>query len=85
MTTKIAMHQMPLIGKVPLIDQIDNEVKLTKNITIQPFDTVKSMGLSKICNHEKHINIIFEPSPVERQGNEVNIVPGYEFLIAGSR
>ena len=33
-TTMIAMHQMQNAGKVPLIDQIDNDVKLTKNVTI---------------------------------------------------
>ena len=43
------------------------------------------MGISKVLNHEKHINIIIEPSPVNRQGNEIYTVPGYDFLRAESR
>ena len=43
------------------------------------------MGISKVPNHEKYINIIIEPSPVDRQGNEVYTVPGYDFLRAGSK
>ena len=68
-----------------LIDQVDNDIKLTKNMTIKPFDTVETMGIIKVLNHEKGVNIIIEPSPVERQGNEVYTVPGYDFLRAGSK
>ena len=78
------MHQMQLANKVSLIDQIDNDIKETKNVTIKPFDTVKTMGISKVPNHEKCI-IIIEPSPVDRQGNEVYMVPGYDFLRVGSK
>ena len=47
--------------------------------------TVKTTGINKVPNHEKYINIIIEPSPVDRQGNEVYTVPGYDFLRAGSK
>ena len=30
-------------------------------------------------------NVIIEPSPVDRQGNEVSTVSGYNFLKAGSK
>ena len=79
------MSQMQLANKVSLINQIDNDIKLTKNIAIKPFDTIKTMGISKVPNHEKCIDIIIEPSPVDRQGNEVYTVPGYDSLIAGYR
>ena len=83
--TGIAMHQMQLANKEPLINQINNDVKLTKNVTIIPFETIKTIGISKVLNHEKHINVIIEPSPVDRQGNEVYTVQGYGFLRAGSK
>ena len=73
-----------MANKVLLTDEIDNDIKLTKNVTITLFDTVETMGISKVPNHEKCINIIIEPSPVERQGNQVYTVPDYDFLRAGS-
>ena len=76
------MPNVQLTNKVSLIDQIDKNVKLTKNVTIKTFDTVKTMGISKVPNHEKYINIIIEPSSVDRQGNRVYTVPGYYFLRA---
>ena len=54
-----------------LIDQTDNDVKLAKDVTIKPFETAKTMEISKVPNHEKIVNIIIEPSPFNRQGNEV--------------
>ena len=76
---------MQLTNKVSLIDQIYNDVKLTKNIKIKPFDTFEITGICKVSNHEKCINIIIEPSPVDRQGNEVYTVSGYDFLGVGSK
>ena len=52
---------------------------------IQPFHTVETMGLSKVPNHNKCINIIIKPTSVNIQRNEVYMVPGYDFLRAGSR
>ena len=39
-------HQAKLEGKIPpMIDQIDHEIKLSQNITIQPRKAMKSMGI----------------------------------------
>ena len=83
--TGTAMCQMQLANMVPFIDQINNDVKLTKNVTIKPFETIKTMGNSKVPNHEKCINVITEPSPIGKQGNLVYAVPGYGFLRPGSK
>ena len=48
------MCHMQLTIKVSLIDQIDKDVKLTKKVTIKLFDTGKTMGISKVPNHEYH-------------------------------
>ena len=68
-----------------MTDQINNDVKLTKNVTIRPLETIETTGISKVPNHEKCVNAIIEPSPVDWQGNEVYTVPGYNILKVGSK
>ena len=46
------MCKMQMVYKLSLINQIDNDVRLTKNASIKPFDTVKNMGISTVPNHE---------------------------------
>ena len=74
------MQQAQVVSKKSLIDQINNDVKLTKNVTIKPLETIETTGISKVPNHEKHVNVIIEPSPVDQQGNEIYTVPGYNVL-----
>ena len=74
-----------MVRKTSLIDQINNEVKLTKKVTIKPLETIKTTGISKVPNHEKHVNVITETLPVDWQGNKVYAVPSYNFLKAGSK
>ena len=77
---------MSTIGKwKSLTDQVNNDVKLTTNMTIRPLETVETTGISKVPNHEKHVSVITEPSLVDQQGNEIYTVPGYNFLKAGSK
>ena len=52
---------------------------------IQPFHAVEATGVSKVPNHYKCVNIIIKLTLVDSQGNEVYMVPGYDFLRAGSR
>ena len=47
--------------------------------------TIETTGISKVPNHEKIINVITGPFPVDRQGNEIYTVPGYNFLKSGSQ
>ena len=54
-------------------------------MTIKPFETIKTNRINKVPNHEKCIIVIIEPSPDDRQGNEVYTVSGYDFLRAGSK
>ena len=65
--TGIAMHEVQLAHKVSLINQINNDVKLTKNVTIKPLETIELTGISKVPNHEICVNVIIKPSPVDRQ------------------
>ena len=74
-----------MVGRKSLTDQINNDVKLTKNVTIRPLETIETIGISKVPNHGKYVSVIIEPSPVDWQGNEIYTVPGYYFLKAGSK
>ena len=46
---------------------------------IKPLETTETTGISKVPNHEKHVNVITEPLPVDWQENEVYTVPDYDF------
>ena len=54
-------------------------------MTIRPLETIETMGISKVPNYEKHVNVIIKPSPVDWQGNEIYTVSGYNFLKASSK
>ena len=60
------MHHAQLANKVSLINQINNDVNLTKNVTIKPLETIETTGINKVSNHEKHVNVIIKASPVNR-------------------
>ena len=51
--TGTVMQQAQLVSKKLLTDQIDSDVELTKNVTIRPLETIETMGISKVPNHEK--------------------------------
>ena len=74
-----------MVSRKSLTDQVNNDVKLTKNVTIRPSETIETTGISKVPNHEKCVNVITEPSPVDCQGNEIYKVPDYNLLKAGSK
>ena len=63
--TGAVMWQAQLVSKTSLTDQINNDVKLTKNVTIKPLEMIKTTGISKVPNHKKHVNVIIEPSQVD--------------------
>ena len=83
--TGAVMWWAQLVSRKLWTDQINNDVKLTKNVTIRPLETIETRWISKVPNHEKHVNVIIEPSPVDQQGNEIYTVPVYNFLKAGSK
>ena len=74
-----------MVSRKSLTDQINNDVKLTKNMTIRPLETIETMGISKVPNHDRHVNVIIELSPVDQWGNEIYTLSGYNFLKAGSK
>ena len=47
------------------LDKVVGEVKLTKTVTLAPFETKGFDGITKVQEHHKHVNAITEP-PIKR-------------------
>ena len=65
------------------LDKIQGHVKLTKPVTIAPFQTVHVSGLTECNQHFKRVNFIFEPDP-NKDYESVIPIHGYTILKPGS-
>ena len=65
------------------LDKVKGHVKLTKSITIGPFQMIHAFGLTKCRHHFKRVNVIVEPDPLKDYGAAVPI-HGYTMLKPGS-
>ena len=65
------------------LNKVKGHVKLTKAITIGPFQTVHTSGLTECNQHFKRVNVIVEPDP--KKNDEATIpIHGYTVLKPGS-
>ena len=84
---KVAMKQNMLSTEEPPFDltSIAGEVKITKDVTIRPFYTVRTSAKSKVRHHYKNVNIITEDRTQNTQElPNVAVVPCYGTLKQGS-
>ena len=65
------------------LNKIKGHVRLTKPITIAPFQTVHVSGLTGCDQHSKIVNVIVEPDP-DRDYGSVIPIHGYTVLKPGS-
>ena len=65
------------------LNKIKGHVRLTKPITIAPFQTVHVLGLTGCDQHSKRVNIIVEPDP-DREYESMAPIHGYTVLKPGS-
>ena len=65
------------------LNKIKGHVRLTKSITIAPFQKVHVLGLTGCDQHSKRVNIIVEPDP-DREYESVAPIHGYTVLKPGS-
>ena len=65
------------------LNKIQGSVKLTKSITIAPFQTVHVSGLTECDQHFKRVNVIVEPDP-DKEYESVIPIHGYTVLKPGS-
>ena len=64
------------------LNKIKGHVRLTKPITIAPFQTVHVLGLTGCDQHSKRVNVIVEPDP-DREYEFVTPIHGYMVLKPG--
>ena len=65
------------------LNKIKGHVRLTKPITIAPFQTINVLGLTGCDQHSKRVNVIVEPDP-DREYESVAPIYGYTVLKPGS-
>ena len=65
------------------LNKIKGHVRLTKSITIAPFQTVHVSGLTGCDQHSKRVNVTVEPDP-DREYESVAPIHGYTVLKPGS-
>ena len=61
--TKIAMKQMQMSGTKSIIEEMNSTVKLTKNVTIHPYDTFQTSGIMKTPNRQQKNKYHNQASP----------------------
>ena len=65
------------------LNKVQGHVKLTKSVTIGPFQTVHASGLTECNQHFKRVNVIMEPNPSKNYEAAIPI-HGYTVLKTGS-
>ena len=76
--TKLTMKEALIVSK------IDSIVKVTKNITITPFGTMKVRGVIKTPNHYKCINVVIDDLPENQCCKDIAIIQQIQVLKPGS-
>ena len=66
-----------------IVSQIDNVVKITKDITMTPFETIKVKGVIKAPRHYKRINVTIDDLPDEQHCKDVAVVHQIQILRLG--
>ena len=84
--TKLAMKvaQLVISEDTQIVSQIDNIVKITKDVTIAPFGTIKVKGVTKAPHHYKHVNVTSDDLPNEEHCEDVAVVHQIQTVRPGS-
>ena len=83
---KVKARQAALRGEgKPMIDRIDHEIKLSKNITLQPRQATKSTGMVKLPVLSKRLNVMTEPKENVGDITGVNSVETYATVKTGTK
>ena len=84
--TKLAMKVVQLVNQedAKIVSQIDSIVKMTKDTTMTPFETIKVAGDIRALRHYKHINIIIDYHPQGQHCKDIAVVQQTQILRPGS-
>ena len=67
-----------------IVSQINNVVKITKDTTIAPFETIKIKGVTKAPNHYKCVNVAIDDLPNEQLCKDIAVAHQIQILGLGS-
>ena len=83
--TKLAMKEAQLVNQedAQIDSQIGNLVKVTKNTTVTPSETIKVKGVIKTPRHYEHINVTIDDL-LEQHCKDIAVVHQIQILRPGS-
>ena len=83
---KVEARQAKLEGKIPpMIDQVDHDIKLSCNVTIQPRKALKSTGMVQLPVLSKWLNVTVEPMQNIGNFHDVHAIESYTTVKLGTK
>ena len=79
---RVISQQMQL--DTGITKHIEGEVKLGRNNTLGPMETLKTKGITRFSTHGKRINVLIDPLDESLQ-SDILVVPSYDYLKQGSK
>ena len=73
------------VEEAQIVSQLDSSIKLTRDIIVEPFETVEMKGiLWKMPNHYKRMNIVVDDLQGKGSSKDIVVVSQLQILKAGS-
>ena len=85
--TKLTMKEVQVLNieEAQIVSQLDSDVKLVKDTTLGPFETIEMKGiLRKTPNHYKRMNVMVDDLRERRSCKEIAVVHQLQILKPGS-
>ena len=85
--TKLTMKEVQILNieEAQIVSKLDSDVKLVKDMTIGPFETVEAKGvLKKTPNHYKRINVVVDDIGEGQHCRDIAVVHQLQILKPGS-
>ena len=83
---KIEARQAKLEGKIsPMIDQVDHDIRLSHNVTIEPRKALKSTGVVQLPVLSKQLNVTAEPMQNFGNFHDVHAIETYTMVKPGTK
>ena len=84
--TRLNMREMQVVDveEAQTVSQLDSSVKLAKDVTVGPLETVEMKGiLWKTPNHYKRMNVVVDKLPGQKSDRDIVVVAQLQILKAG--
>ena len=78
------LARMAELSETPIIQQIDQYIRLMRNVTLPPMQVHKTVGSAKIPVLVKRLNVVTEPLPHRETIDGVEAIESYETFKQGA-